>query len=346
MRRRIESLVPVLTLLLLASACKSEPEERSEAGAIAEESPAVATAAAAIVEPTPPELVTAPQHQPTGDVEFRAALDLQQAGTGLEPRLRHGRVAKTADWPASLYTTFSTPDGTAACTATLIGPQVMLTAGHCVPTSGGVRFKYEKQPPYIAACTQHPQYVSRQDPSADYALCKLDRPLKVPTTGFKFETVDTSAMSGRLGESIILTGFGCVSDIVATSSADGKYRIGTNVVDDTSASTEQGRGPSYYAPAQDNNLFTKDDPELANLCPGDSGGPAFRRSGGPEQFADRTIVGVNSRVFYTDATRTQYGASLISATGGPDFRAWAQKWVQDNSLAACGLNGNLPNCRH
>jgi hypothetical protein len=166
--------------------------------------------------------------------------------------------------------------------------------------------------------------------------------------GFRYESVNSSAMNTIITKPIILTGFGCVSDIVGAGQMDGKYRIGSNTVDETSTSSPRKRpGSSYYAPSQKNNLFTTDDPNSANLCPGDSGGPAFLRSGGggATTFANRSIIGVNSRVFYADAAGTTYGSSLISATCGSDFPTWAQSWAATAKVAACGIAGALTTCR-
>jgi hypothetical protein len=306
---------------------------------------AAAPVATAAAQPAGGSLV-APQHRPSGAIEFQAALDLDQKPTGNEPQLRNGRVAVSREWPASLYVTFQTPDGTAACTAALIGPQVMLTAAHCVPTSGQVSFRYKGHPqPYLTRCTQHPQYVSNEDASADFALCKVDRPFVAPAN-FRYETVDTGSMDALQGSPLLLTGYGCVSDIVAMDQADGKYRIGFNTVDETSASPAKRRGAAFYAGREDNNLFTADDPSAANLCPGDSGGPAFRRHASADPFTNRSIVGVNSRVFYKDLTRRTYGSSMVSATGGPEFRPWAAAWAGTEQVAACGIAGTIPNCRN
>jgi secreted trypsin-like serine protease len=319
------------------------PPAGSTAGA---PTPVVAPAAAQVDE-------VAKQHRPTASIEFEAAFDLNQTPAAGAPQLRHGIEATTAEWPASLYATFATPEGTAACTAALVGPEVMLTAAHCVPTMGGVTFKYKGQlKPYVAMCTQHDQYVSNADPSADYALCKLDRPF-AEFQSFQYETIDTSAMASRLNATVVLTGFGCVSDIVGNGPPDGKYRIGTNVVAETSATpaNQRSRGAGLYSGRQDNNLFTKDDPQLANLCPGDSGGPAFVTTG--SGFARRVLVGVNSRVFYRDQTRTTYGASLVSSTGTSEFINWAKNWANPKSyttpppppLAICGIEGSPQKCR-
>ena len=286
----------------------------------------------------------APQHSPKGDIQFEAVLDLNQQPSASSPQLRNGQEAASKDWPASLYVTFDTPDGRAACTAALIGPQVMLTAAHCVPTNGTVTFVYKgHQKPYATSCTRHPRYPA--DASADYALCSVTPTFAAPA-GFTYETVNTSAMNSMVNRPIILTGFGCVSDIPGAGPPDGKYRIGGNSVDEASDSTTRRRGPNYYEPAQRNNLLTRDDPASANLCPGDSGGPAFVRSGGGlDTFTNRTIVGVNSRVFYRNVNATEYGSSLISATGGPDFLPWAQGWAKTANVAACGIAGLPTNCR-
>jgi hypothetical protein len=223
----------------------------------------------------------------------------------------------------------------------------MLTAAHCVPTTGGVTFAFQGQAqPYVAMCTQHPRYVSKEDASADYALCKLDRPFAQPSS-FIFETISTTGWEGLAGSTVILTGYGCVSDTVANLQFDKKYRIGTNTIEETSKTKPGTRGSDYYSPKQENNLLTKDDPTLANLCPGDSGGPAYRRTaGGADQFTSRVIIGVNSRVFYTSAARTAFGSSLVSATSGPDFRPWAETWAKTAAkVSVCGVEGAVPNCR-
>jgi hypothetical protein len=329
----------VVAAALFMAACNSSTASEQPAGGTAATAPSatVATASAYVV---------VPLQQPSGDLAFHAVLDLGQAGEEVVPQLRHAQVAAPKDWPASLQATFLTPQGQFACTAALIGPAVVLTAAHCVPPSGLITFTFLRNgpQPYEADCTQHPHYASHQDASADFALCQIrkKRPFVAPS-GFLYETVDTSSMTLLLDHQLLLTGYGCVSDQVSDQRTDGKYRFGPALVDETSASPGRRRGPEYYAGREENNLFTVDDSNFANLCPGDSGGPAFRQSG--TQVTDRTVVGVNSRVFYREASQTTYGGSMISATGGPAFRTWAENWTKTRGLAACGLNGALPNCR-
>ena len=316
-------------------------ETGSQSDNMAEENAAAVNGAA----PAEASLSTevAPQVRPPDGVVFDSVLALGQNPPPGQPQLRGGIVANSREWPASLYAVFQVAPGRrASCTAALVGPQAVLTAAHCVPANGSISIRFGGQL-YPATCQVHPRYA--QDSSADFALCKVQRPVTVPA-GFRYESIGISPMDQLAQQRIVLGGYGCISDIAANAQTDGLYRIGYNTIIETSNSQSQSRGPAYYAPRQVNNLITRDDPNAANLCPGDSGGPAFRASaaaGGA--FSSRRIVGVNSRVFYRDPARTTYGASLVSATGGPHFSSWATLWAQNQQVAACGIRGGLPNCR-
>src|SRR3954470_15871721 len=216
------------------------------------EAPPAATAATA-PRPAPPPAV-APVPTPSGDIEFRSTLDLNQTPRPGDPDLRGGREAVSVDWPASLYATFAAHGATAACTAALIGPTVMLTAAHCVPAAGGVTFTYDGHPrPYVAACTPHPDYSApANDASADFALCLIS-PAFIAAAGFRYETVDTSSMASLLERTVVLAWFGCVSSVARSAPFDGKYRIGFTTIDESSASESRTRGEAFYAPREKNN---------------------------------------------------------------------------------------------
>lgn len=97
-------------------------------GGVAVGQPAVAT--------DPPSYELAPTVSPVGDVIFRPVRDLKQQGGRTELKLQQATIANTNDWPVSFRANFVGPNGEEeTCTAVLIGPQVLLTAAHCVPQS-------------------------------------------------------------------------------------------------------------------------------------------------------------------------------------------------------------------
>lgn len=295
---------------------------------------------------TAPAAAKMPSAAPNG-LTFSSLLDLNQKPTVVTPQLRGGIVAVSVDWPASFYATFTTAEGTFACTAALVSSTALATAAHCVPENGAVQFKVGTKT-YSAACVQHPDYKNNRDASADFGLCRVTPEFQAPA-GFLYEQFDLAAMNSLIGGAVILTGYGCTSDIVGGGGADGKYRIGINSVAETSDSVSHSRGSPYYSPYERNNLFTAEGG--ANVCPGDSGGPAFRQVVGPRQgtYANRRIVGINSRVFLqphpTDPQRQIYTSSMLSATGTVAFSVWATQWAKDNDVDVCGLWGEPGACR-
>ena len=65
-----------------------------------------------------------------------------------------------------------------------------------------------------------------------------------------------------------------------------------------------------------------------------------------KESRDRVITAVNSRVFYADNSGNSWGASILVATGGPDFGAWALRWAQNHRVIVCGVTpGPPPYCR-
>ncbi len=96
------------------------------------------------------------------------------------------------DWRSTVGLT----DGNQRCTATAIGPRVLLTAAHCVTRGTRMELADPAGPPIILACTRHPRY----SPFGlgrffDYALCHLSRdfPRRVPaTTRYSLADLETA----------------------------------------------------------------------------------------------------------------------------------------------------------
>ena len=309
-------------------------------------------------EPTPEIEVAISGTPPVGTI-FKSALELKQTPGSFVPQLRNGVEATTLNWPVSFYAWFETAKGPASCTAALVGPYVLLTAAHCVSDDGALSFKFGEDT-YKTLCQKHDDYTkAKRDASADFALCRVTVVFPL-SPGFRYETISTPPLDTMIGKAIVLTGFGCISDSAKVQVIDGKYRVGSNSVAQTSDSSPPlpPLTADYYKPFENNNLITAR--AGANLCPSDSGGPAFQIVPGLEQgdeYSNRVLVGVNSRVVYADKSHKVYGQSIISATGGPAFKDWAISWANQKDknnkclgpggqcLDICGLNGHPAHCR-
>lgn len=335
-----------IAAIILVSACNREPEQSSAENTVRDAADAVEAAGAESLSANGRDVIV--PISPSGDITFRPMADRPQTGSTIKGMLRGGSAVplNSADWPASFVMEFTTDDGSpSSCTAAMIGQGVMLTAAHCVPDTGKVGFAFNNIS-YELACVRHPKWETGEDPSADYGLCAVANPESpfVPTPGFKYETVDIGSMGRAMQVPVVLTGFGCTSDKVADQRRiDGRYRIGKNAIIATSETIAQRPYPAnYFAPnGQRSNLITSENG--ANICPGDSGGPAF--TAGTDGTGPRRIIGVNSRVFYARNDTSRFGASLISSTGSIDFGPWARKWLTNRGLAACGLAGAPQGCR-
>lgn len=311
---------------------------------------------------------------PPSGATFGSVLALNQTGGSLKPMLRGGRVADSATWPASFYLRYEAQGEPYACTAALVGPRALLTAAHCVPDDGSIRLAFGSGPPQDGQCERHGAWRNGDD-SADFALCRLDSPIVGPPT-FRYETIDVQPVAGWVAASrkILLSGYGCTSDDVVESSeeldrqaarehradAAGKpgpvplFRIGFNRLAESSASPPRFEREQFYHPIEYFNLITM--PGGANVCPGDSGGPAFvLNESSATSFAERALVAVNSRVLFTDPdTQERYGASLLSAVGAPTpagdtlrvgFEAWARDWAVRMGVRICGIGLSPGKCR-
>ncbi|AOE85826.1 trypsin-like serine protease [Pseudomonas sp. TCU-HL1] len=285
------------------------------------------------------------QQNSVSPVEFELASEVLAQS---EVQLANGVVVRAADWPALIIARFSSQDRggrLSSCTASLIGPNVVLTAAHCVdpqvvngkPLLASLRIGNRTLKMY---CDMHPDY--SKEPlmglsprsSEDFALCIVDdggqRPQQLRT--MKYEVVDSEGALVR-GSNVVMTGYGCkdlrvVNGMPKAGEWDGHLRIGSGVIDKPAGSSP-GR-PSYVT------IKSIAGVEPA-LCPGDSGGPLL--SGITAQDADnnRRIRGVNSSIAAVEGLFI----SRISATGTSTFRSWAKDWLSKNERfrpEACGIN--------
>lgn len=302
-----------------------------------------------LVAPATAEIGTA---EPTESISFVLADEQLPSG---KFTLSNGVEVTRSDWPALVFAKF----GEASCSGALIGPNVLLTAAHCVEDKHG-KLREAKltrfEAPYSMACERHPAYVKRRLPAKaseprgaeDYALCSIDFRGKVPEAiaSMRVEVLDVVSNLKR-GGAVLLTGYGCINTrivngkVVSTASAN-ILRIGDANI--ARAPTHNWSDAAYVL------IDSRGKPTPA-LCPGDSGGPMFVGASESKQTGMRRIVGVNSAIAAGATGRADHIVSKISALGTEEFRKWIMDWQQRNKsleLIICGVSheaGTFP-CRN
>lgn len=169
------------------------------------------------------------------------------------PTLIGGRKAIPGEWPEVV--------NIRGCTATIIGPQAVLTAAHCIREGGVVTFVRYGKSVRSGPCEHHDGYGKNK--TMDFALCK------VPRQEGPYAVINTDHNYVKVGDEVTLMGYGCVRP-GGGGGNDGVLRIG---------SAKVIRTPT-------NNNFDIVTKAKSALCYGDSGGPAFK---------GQRLIGVNSR---------------------------------------------------
>lgn len=243
------------------------------------------------------------------------------------------RVQDARRWPATF--TFGKGDDE-FCTATAIGPRVILTAAHCLPDGARGHVIVNDQRVELT-CKHHPDYTPcpgrTDDPetcpankttSADYSLCLTDEELKVKSN----ERVNTDIKLAA-GNKLILTGYGCNKD----GGVDGGF--GYLFEGDTEVESLPEQKERWLA----NYIISKGG---AAICYGDSGGPSYKLLDAAGN--SRRLIGVNSRSNMREDDR-----SFLSATALSSFTDWAENWADEMStpgdaIQICGIHPEAMNC--
>lgn len=208
------------------------------------------------------------------------------------PVLIGGKIVDKAKYPAIIRIS----SGGSGCTAAVVGPNVVLTAAHCVSNGGRVSFKHSGMSYTSEGCAHHPGYKSNG--TKDFALCKV-KDVKEP-----WISINTDHSLVKVGESIVLSGYGC-TDKGGKGGSDGYLRMGEARV--------------QKVPSGSN--FDIVSTGVSALCFGDSGGPAFKGN---------VLVAVNSRGNIDDT-------SYVSAVHMAD-QDFMLPWAEAEKVSICGLN--------
>lgn len=228
----------------------------------------------------------------------------------ITPRLINGSEVNEGEYPEviNIISCFGGKCGT--CSASIVGPQTILTAAHCVRGDGGTQFTYN-QNIYKAQCEANPAF--KENTSHDIALCLIDK-----TIDLKYAHLSQRKLSKY--DDVKLMGFGC-TQIDGGGRSNGILRVGTANVKKLPGEVTKESYDKYFQTYSD-----------VALCFGDSGGPAFHYIDNPKTEI-HFVAGINSR---GNIRR----ASYITAVYLNEIRDFIKTWADVKKQEICGFNGD------
>jgi Trypsin len=215
-------------------------------------------------------------------------------------------------WPATLKFFWAKR---LACTSTIVGEHVILTAAHCITADTIFSVDLGNGPPFEITCDRNPKF-ERPTLKGDVALC-FSATAFPQTIGF--ENLDLNSASVRENQRLFLLGYGCRS-VINLDQTGQLYGGSSKIVKLPTASDDHALSRGGVV-----------------ICPGDSGGAAYVLAVEDQPVNPRSIVGINSS--YEVATRT---SDITSFTGpiGDFIRGWAK----DKGVLICGVHPTAPAC--
>ena len=242
------------------------------------------------------------------------------------------------------------------CTASLVGPNVLLTAAHCVDAldsrepsrtiSGTLTIGGKTRA--ISYCAMSAPYAAAPIPdrdvprsSEDFAVCEVGGDFSEIT----LETLSSSRVKDRA--IVLLSGYGCTKVWVFAnqlrSSTEGKraLRVGPAQIEATGMFDASNAKGSY--------LRSRAEDDEPIVCPGDSGGPVFIGADLNNPGGKRRVVAVNSKVTAVADGGSYDYLSFLAAVSDASFNKLLTDWQAKNPARrkVCGrdLSAGQLGCR-
>jgi hypothetical protein len=212
------------------------------------------------------------------------------------------------------------------CTATLIGPSVILTAAHCLDVKGvgdifrirkiSVRMSGGAAPIKAISCALPKAYLSsgyattKPRNAHDYALCEMERVVPV-----RAEVISLDANAAKVGDKLMMAGYGCtyepqpggaLKEVPSTS-----LLVGVN----------KRSGAKWGWLTVEGVAGT----DAVSLCRGDSGGAIYAHADplvSKGEFGWQ-VVAVASGVIKNPGGKLE---SYLSPLSAPEFATFLEEW--------------------
>jgi hypothetical protein len=249
-------------------------------------------------------------------VEFEPSKAQQYIG----PWIGYGNVVANPaqDYPASLAGNF----GETKCSATLVGPDALLTSGHCVSvasTAGRTILVKTQDGEICAICAKLGDQLEN-----DLAMCKLTKPIAARP----FDTIARDPALVAEGRAVKLTGW-----------AGSKYRsailawwhrllrrLAFVYVFRTGNGTVEKQEPLLWIDGE----FTNGGEAVVES--GDSGGAAYVENG-----SSRLVIGVNQCGGKFCGENAREDTSRLVNLTSPHAADWIAGWAEKTKAKVCGF---------
>jgi secreted trypsin-like serine protease len=237
------------------------------------------------------------------------------------------------------------PQGVALCSGTLIAPQVVLTAGHCVPNGAApadirVGLHYldisaKPRPSFVSgygvkSFVVNPDFLKPSPESAsDLAILLLDKPVPAGTRVASLPTADSDPSTLT---SVLTIGYGQADEKHSATEA----QQGAGILRYTTfPQAKFGVLPASSSIPADMQGMIVAKADTTSVCHGDSGGPLMAEANGTSL---NVVVGVNDAVLpsYQGQQQTDYLAAEKVGTQAAIDAFYAK--YPDANVCSGGLN--------